>query len=701
MFGFPIFEFLMLVLGFGFLIFVHELGHFMVAKWVGIRCPQFAIGFGHAMVSWRKGLGFRRGGTEKEYLQRAAEHLASQGKDPEKLTQTELLAAGDELGLSETEYRLNYLPLGGYVKMLGQEDIDPNAQSDDPRAYNNKPIWARACVISAGVVMNIIFGAIFLTAAFMMGVDFNAPTVGFVQPGMPAATTFAEGHDGDLRYLGLREGDDTIEINGKQPEDFKQVMITTALGRSGQAVTIVVKRRGLDEPLTFVITPQRADDSERMLSAGFRPGYGLNVGYNREGNDAVVEWFEARLEAHSAASREKDQAIHISAINGQAVESYSDYLLAFDQSQGMPLLITLTDPAGDETFELRVKSNPTLVRYPDAEDSLLGMVPSGRVSAVIEDGAFERAGGKTGDILVSIGDAHWPSTVPQIAGVIAEADGKPLDLVVLRDGERVELNGVEPIKDKLGIGVTFDYDSAVIGHVLEGFPAHAIGGDAGFLPGTTITHINDTPVNDWRDIQRVLLALAQGDSPPETLAIRYRLPTAGAPSEVVELAINDQAMTDLLAAGWAPDHFDYQPNYKMVTLKADGPIEGLVIGAGKTREFILQTYLTLLRLIQGDIKIYNLRGPVGIVHVGTIIAQNGFPHMLYFLGLISINLAVVNFLPIPIVDGGHIVFLIIEKIKGSPPSPRVQAAALYVGLGLIGFVFLATLFYDVTRLLGV
>ena len=63
-FGLPIIAFLGLVLGFGFLVFVHELGHFVVAKWVGIKCTQFAIGFGPSIVAWRKGIGFRPGSTE-------------------------------------------------------------------------------------------------------------------------------------------------------------------------------------------------------------------------------------------------------------------------------------------------------------------------------------------------------------------------------------------------------------------------------------------------------------------------------------------------------------------------------------------------------------------------------------------------------------------------------------------------------------
>src|SRR5690606_29198745 len=121
--------------------------------------------------------------------------------------QRRLYEAADQMGLGETEYRLNWLPLGGYVKMLGQEDMDPGARSDDPRSFNAKPIWARAAVISAGVTMNLITGAIFFVIAFSAGVDFPPAVVGMIAPGSPAADTYAQGHDNDPAYQGLRPGD--------------------------------------------------------------------------------------------------------------------------------------------------------------------------------------------------------------------------------------------------------------------------------------------------------------------------------------------------------------------------------------------------------------------------------------------------------------------------------------------------------------
>src|SRR5215211_596354 len=140
---------ILLVLGFGFVIFFHELGHFLAAKWVGIRVEQFAVGFGQAIFSWRKGFGWCLGSSARRYEETAAR--------------------GEALGVGETEYRLNWIPLGGYVKMLGQDDLRPNSEQNDPRAYNRKSIGARMFVVSAGVIMNILLAAFGFMVVFLMG----------------------------------------------------------------------------------------------------------------------------------------------------------------------------------------------------------------------------------------------------------------------------------------------------------------------------------------------------------------------------------------------------------------------------------------------------------------------------------------------------------------------------------------------------
>ena len=137
-----------------------------------------------------------------------------------------------------------------------------------------------------------------------------------------------------------------------------------------------------------------------------------------------------------------------------------------------------------------------------------------------------------------------------------------------------------------------------------------------------------------------------------------------------------------------------------VPVVGEGPFEATALGFKKTHQWITNTYMTLLRLTQGTVPADKLSGPVGIVHQGTIIARGGWQYLMFFLGLISINLAVINFLPIPITDGGQAVFLAAEKIKGSPVSVRVQTAATIAGLAVLGCVFLFVTYNDVLRLLG-
>ena len=107
----------LILVGFGLVVFIHELGHFIAAKWAGVRVLAFSLGFGPPIVTFRKGLGFRRKSTEDEYKRWVV--LKADG------------AAALDSKMSPTEYRLNALPLGGYVKMLGQDDADPGYRSSE------------------------------------------------------------------------------------------------------------------------------------------------------------------------------------------------------------------------------------------------------------------------------------------------------------------------------------------------------------------------------------------------------------------------------------------------------------------------------------------------------------------------------------------------------------------------------------------
>lgn len=266
-----------IILGFGALIFIHELGHFLAAKWAGIRAEGFAVGMGPVLLAWRKGIGLRFGSTLKEYEKQAREHIKTSGDESnatdtaKELTVEDVYRAGDALGLGETEYSLRWLPIGGFVKMLGQEDANPNYVSDDARSYNNCPIGKRMIVVSAGVIMNVIFAAILFVWAFMAGVRFPAPVVGDVSSTMSAGTTMADNADAlGISTVGLQPGDLVTHIDGERAHTFMDLQIASAMSRENQNVELTVEREGVSDPLHFTLSPQH-DPGSGMRSIGVAP----------------------------------------------------------------------------------------------------------------------------------------------------------------------------------------------------------------------------------------------------------------------------------------------------------------------------------------------------------------------------------------------------------------------------------------------
>ena len=169
----------------------------------------------------------------------------------------------------------------------------------------------------------------------------------------------------------------------------------------------------------------------------------------------------------------------------------------------------------------------------------------------------------------------------------------------------------------------------------------------------------------------------------------------------VRLGLNSLWRTELAELGWEPPLPVYLFTPLEVVRSSNGnPIEAVKMGLHETWNFVVLTYVTIDRLFRGTVGVEQLHGPVGIVHLGTRIADRGLAYMLFFLALISVNLAVLNFLPLPIVDGGLMLYLIYEKFKGRPPSIAFQNAAALFGLMLIGTLFVVTFYNDMLRLIS-
>jgi regulator of sigma E protease len=138
--------------------------------------------------------------------------------------------------------------------------------------------------------------------------------------------------------------------------------------------------------------------------------------------------------------------------------------------------------------------------------------------------------------------------------------------------------------------------------------------------------------------------------------------------------------------------------YRTKTQVAKNAWDAVLMGMDHTKKFVLNVYMTLAGLVVGTVDPSNLHGIVGITKVGYDVQERGPVWLWYLLAMVSVNLAVANFLPLPIVDGGLFLLLVVEKIRGKPLSVKVQTAIQTVGIVLLAGLFLFVTYNDITGL---
>ena len=130
-----------------------------------------------------------------------------------------------------------------------------------------------------------------------------------------------------------------------------------------------------------------------------------------------------------------------------------------------------------------------------------------------------------------------------------------------------------------------------------------------------------------------------------------------------------------------------------------GPLAAIPAAVGETWEKTLFTLGVLKKMIMGAVSVENLSGPIMIAKVAGDSASAGWQYFLGLAALLSISLGVLNLLPIPILDGGHILFALVELFRGKPVSEKIQIMATQVGLVLVGGLMIIALYNDLTRLI--
>lgn len=717
--------------GLGFVIFVHELGHFLVAKACGVKCEKFYIGFD---VGGRK-LWSRQWG--------------------------------------ETEYGVGVVPLGGYVKMLGQDDNPSNIAKEaersrvsedqeragesgdtpsgsdtdvkppegtklDPRSYMAKSVPQRMAIISAGVVMNLIFAVIFAVVAFPLGVKQTPAVVGELVPGSPAWVA------------DLRPGDELLSMGGRTDLSFRDVMMAVALFDKETGLAVTARRPSTSEVLKLNLQPQISEG--RLVPAiGILSPSSLILGELEEGSflaDAGVEL------------QEGDE---ISAVDGQPVNSHAELVAYLAQHPDQEIVLTVQrerEKSGQETEGHDTDESPGAaaqssarengedeagrgedgedkdggvengaakenekkaantekieVTIPPRPEKRLGLVMrTGPVTAVQKDSPAAEQGLEKGDWIVEmngqpVGD---PTTLPHRALKSAQADGQ-ITLTIAKSGKNGErttktLSYRAPFSFGLaiapgdpfvlpGLGVAYEVTNEVV-DVAPGSPAAR----TNITTGDRIVAFKLTPIGDKEDLSELAKRAAKRselelgkdeddqdkgnwplvarlvDQAPSGLQVALTLERDGE-TRTVEL-------TPVDSTEWrqADRGIETKPLRRTRTAKSFD--EAVRLGTRETWHSVTMVY-RFLRKLGTQISFKALGGPMTIAHAAGSEAFQGLGNLLVFLTLLSANLAVINFLPIPVLDGGHMVFLLWEGIFRKPMSER-----LVIAFHMLGFAFIISL----------
>jgi regulator of sigma E protease len=663
---------LLTMLGFGSVVLVHEFGHFIVAKLSDIKVEAFSIFMPPTLLGVQK--------TEEGFRFRILPTIFA--KEGDESGEGGLsFTIGGKCKASETEYRLGLIPFGGFVKMLGQEDTGSVKTSDDPRSFANKPAGIRAAVLAAGVVFNVISAVIIFMIVFLIGINLRPAVVGGVMPDSPAARA------------GLKAGDEIIEVSGKSANlDFSDIGIAAALSGRDEKIPLRVRHvDGSEEDLALVAEQL---PGEPLKAFGIVPPTSLTIGRLSE-EDANDLYSKTGLLAGD----------RIKSVDGREVQSHWE-LEEVIQNILVKEVVLSAERVGDsgevESIESEIRLNlmHATSYYIESEFELshiYSMVPRLRITVVsdrLTSSVDDEISLQPGDIIVAIGDVENP-TYKEMRDVTEKSEDKELPVKVLRADD----NGVEEIftvtvKPKkpadsdrvmIGIGVALDAEHPVVAKTInaEGGPPRLA------IPrGAVITAVDGAAVSNFYDVIREIRRYAG-----ERITIDWRLDEEIAGNVALDVGTDGESVTVKSAFAEFIPFEDLKRTYK-----ASGPVDAVGMGYKKTVMFVAQTYVTLKRLVGGLVSPKNLMGPVGIITLSyRIVAEQPTVYYVYFLGLISAVIAVFNFLPLPPLDGGLVVILFVEKIKGSALSERVQGVIAYTGWALILTLILYVTFNDIVR----
>lgn len=528
----------------GVLIFVHELGHFAMAKFFGVRVLRFSLGFGPRLFSFR---------------------------------------------LGETEYVVGALPIGGYVKMLGESPHDQVAPADFEKSFQNKSILRRTMIVLAGPTMNLVFPLALFFVVALGDRRLPPPVVGTVIPGMPA----------DGRLL---PGDRVLAIDDEEISTHDELN-RIVRASPGRPLEFRVERGG--EVITEIVTPRRQPirlELEREEIAGV-------IGILRAHPAPVIG-----VLPQSAASEAKLRTFDlIVAVDGRPIDRFLDL---------------------EERIQTRNMVGVAYFRPTPVASALGGLVSM---------------------------DVYEPRYA-----MLNPPGGRDAPLV------------------RAGIESADTYVSYVRAHS----PEH----EAGLLPGDRIVTLDGEPVRLWSSMVQRL----RGSPGEHVFTFRRR-------EELLEARVNVPPIRPSLEEG-----LEYRyPMSNWLPLYVDPHVENesvlsYAVNEAWTQigEMVELTLYSVLRLVQGRVPVSTIGGPLTIFDVAGTAAREGAVDFLRVMAFTSVNLGIINLLPIPLLDGGHLLFFLIETVGRRPISTRGREWASLVGFVVLLFIMLLAFKNDIDRARG-
>ena len=519
------------ILMIGILIFVHEFGHFIVAKAMNIKVLKFSLGFGPAILS--KTIG-------------------------------------------ETEYRIASIPLGGYVKMLGENPDEELPKGELERSFYYQSPFRRLLIAVAGPLMNLIFPFLIYYIVYAMPSTEISNRIGMVMEGRPAEAA------------GMKNYDRIVEVDGKSTRYWRDLLREIS-SRPGRTVQMKIEREGKIIPLTVNIAAER-----EVSRYGFSQIVG-RIGVSPYMPASVIYITSEDSEAYRAGLRSFDQ---IKKVDGVELDSFYKFESLLKEKAGKEVRIEALRGENKQIVEAVIRAE---------EPANLGIEQAELYIYKVEPGTpADKAGIKVGDRLVSI-NGEKIIYFAELESYFAKEPDREHEFGIKRGDELINVKlKLEKLVKKDEYKQEYNY----------------------FVFGAQ----NNSHFTDGEIVQKGFTLLS-----------------------AIENSVSD------------------------------------------TIDVIETTVVGVYQLFTGQISFKTVGGPIMIFGIAGKAVKKGVSFFLHIMALISINLGIINLLPLPVLDGGHITMSLYEMISRRPIPMKARIVINFIGVVLILTLTVLVIFNDLVR----